>query len=96
MNKFAHNTIGRAGADKLRFGMRILSESVEGLLNGRRLSFDFDENDTGIIKGSAFPDTFVGGKYYVPESKTFPAIDSFGVSRAGDTLYFFEMKVGRR
>ena len=55
--------------------MRILSESVEGLLNGRRLSFDFDELDT-----------FVGGRYVVPESQTFPVIDSFGVNSAGDTV----------
>ena len=38
----AHNTIGTADADKLRSDMRILSGSVEGLLNERRLRFDFD------------------------------------------------------
>lgn len=89
--RVAHNTIRGARANKVKFDIEILRESVEGPLNKRWLSFDFSE-ETGIFKGNAFPDTVVSGKYYVPESQTFPAIDSFGVNQAGDTLYFFQMK----
>ena len=39
LNKFTHNTIGRAGADKLRFGMRILSESVAGFIEWASVEF---------------------------------------------------------
>ena len=85
----AHKTIGGAG-DQERFAMRILSSAIAPVLEGNSLRFNFLEEES--FEGNSFPDTLVSGRYYRPECKTFPAIDSFGVDSGNKTLWFFQMK----
>ncbi|CAN0449686.1 unnamed protein product, partial [Pylaiella littoralis] len=88
----AHKTI--VGADEQQlFDMRILSSansSTESELEGDSVRFNFLKEES--FEGNSFPETLVTGTYYRPGSKTFPAIDSFGVSSGSETLWFFQMK----
>ena len=55
------------------------------------MSLNFDGRREQF-RGETFPRTFNMSTYYVPKSRTFQSIDSFGVDGPSKTIYFFQMK----
>ena len=86
----AHQVIGwdRAGEEPLK--MAILIDSG-GVLSGTdSLNFSFEKREG--FKGETIYSSFDQGVYYTAVPFNYPAIDSFGMDRRGDTLFFFQMK----
>ena len=86
--QYAHSVIaGEPGDGGREFKVNIPTDGLgEGLLS---LNFDGRREQ---FRGETFPRTFNMSTYYVPKSRTFQSIDSFGVDGPSKTIYFFQMK----
>ncbi|CAM9412891.1 unnamed protein product [Ectocarpus sp. 8 AP-2014] len=95
-----HNAIGGIsengrGSDGRSFRIREkLRDNGDGIFgsSGRKRTLKFDFRKRTEFSGFELPDQLEKGVYYRPTESTFAAIDSVGVNRAGDTLFFFQVK----
>ena len=88
--QYAHSVIaGKPGDGGREFEIDTI---IDGLGEGPlRLNFDGRREQ---FRGQTFPGNFNVSTYYVPKSRNFKSIDSFGVDGPTNTIYFFQMKSG--
>lgn len=92
---YAYSRIGEPEASGRKFNATILTPGKnEDLCTGGHLRLNFSKRASfgGKKRLNAFPTTLDIGTYYVPKSKHFAAVDSFGFGSGSDTLFFFQMK----
>ncbi|CAN0444787.1 unnamed protein product [Laminaria digitata] len=91
----AHNEIaGSVNGDETdgrKFNMTILGNSSDEVVL-RRDSSSFDFTERREFGGNTIPGSLDIGIYYRAKNENFAAIDSFGIDRGGNTLFFFQMK----